>query len=58
MPYGDRKDALANILASHSPSEVDTDPPPGFETELRYLFRPVPFAVRVYSLPDLLPIMI
>ena len=34
--------------------EVDTDPPLGFETELRYLFRPVPFAVRVYSLPDLL----
>jgi hypothetical protein len=34
--------------------EVDTDPPPGFETELRYLFRPVPFAVRVYALPCLL----
>lgn len=34
--------------------EVDTDPPPGFETELRYMFRPVPFAVRIYSLPDLL----
>jgi hypothetical protein len=34
--------------------EIDTDPPPGFETELRYLFRPVPFAVRVYALPDLL----
>ena len=34
--------------------EIDTDPPPGFETELRYLFRPVPFAVRVYASPDLL----
>ena len=34
--------------------EIDTDPPPGFQTELRYLFRPVPFAVRVYALPDLL----
>ena len=34
--------------------EIDTDPPSGFETELRYLFRPVPFAVRVYALPDLL----
>jgi hypothetical protein len=34
--------------------EVDTDPPSGFETELGYLFRPVPFAVRVYALPDLL----
>ena len=34
--------------------EVDIDPPPGFETESRYLLRPIPFAVRVYSLPDLL----
>ena len=34
--------------------EVDTDPPGGFETESRYLLQPIPFAVRVYSLPDLL----
>jgi predicted nucleotidyltransferase component of viral defense system len=33
--------------------EVDTDPPPGFLTEVRYLLRPVPFAVRTFSLPDL-----
>jgi predicted nucleotidyltransferase component of viral defense system len=33
--------------------EVDTDPPPGFETEVRFLLRPVPFSVRTYSLPDL-----
>ncbi len=33
--------------------EVDTDPPPGFSTEIRYLLRPVPFAVRTFSLPDL-----
>ena len=33
--------------------EVDTDPPGGFETESRYLLQPIPFAVRVYSLPDL-----
>ncbi len=33
--------------------EVDTDPPPGFSTEARYLLRPVPFAVRTFSLPDL-----
>jgi hypothetical protein len=32
--------------------EVDTDPPPGFSTEVRYLLRPVPFAVRTFSLPD------
>ena len=34
--------------------EVDTDPPGGFETESRYLLRPIPFAVRTYRLPDLL----
>jgi predicted nucleotidyltransferase component of viral defense system len=33
--------------------EVDTDPPPGFSTEVRYLLRPIPFAVRTFSLPDL-----
>jgi len=33
--------------------EIDTDPPPGFSTEIRYLLRPVPFAVRTFSLPDL-----
>jgi predicted nucleotidyltransferase component of viral defense system len=33
--------------------EVDTDPPPGFSAETRYLLRPVPFAVRTFSLPDL-----
>jgi predicted nucleotidyltransferase component of viral defense system len=33
--------------------EVDTAPPPGFSTEVRYLLRPVPFAVRTFSLPDL-----
>lgn len=33
--------------------EVDTDPPPGFVTEAKYLLQPIPFAVRSYSLPDL-----
>jgi len=33
--------------------EVDTDPPPGFDTQTRYLLQPIPFAVRVYRLPDL-----
>ena len=33
--------------------EVDTDPPGGFETETRYVLQPIPFPVRVYSLPDL-----
>jgi predicted nucleotidyltransferase component of viral defense system len=34
--------------------EVDTDPPPVFETDVRYVLSPIPFAVRVYALPDLL----
>ena len=34
--------------------EVDTDPPGGFGTEVRYLLRPIPFPVRAYALPDLL----
>lgn len=33
--------------------EVDTDPPPAFATETRYLLQPIPFAVRCYTLPDL-----
>ena len=33
--------------------EVDTDPPREFATEARYLLRPVPFAIRTFSLPDL-----
>jgi len=33
--------------------EVDTDPPPGFETENKFLLHPIPFGVRTYVLPDL-----
>jgi predicted nucleotidyltransferase component of viral defense system len=33
--------------------EVDTDPPSGFRTEIRYLLHPIPFSVKVYTLPDL-----
>jgi len=33
--------------------EVDTNPPPGFGTETRFLFQPFPFAVRSFVLPDL-----
>jgi hypothetical protein len=33
--------------------EIDTDPPPGFATENRYLLLPIPFSVRSYCLPDL-----
>ena len=33
--------------------EIDTDPPPGFDTENQYLLRPIPFSIRVYTLPDL-----
>lgn len=34
--------------------EVDTDPPGGFATDVKFLLQPIPFSVRIYSLPDLL----
>lgn len=33
--------------------ELDTNPPPGFSTNMKYHFMPVPFAVRSYTLPCL-----
>ena len=33
--------------------EVDTNPPPNFETEARFLLQPIPFSVRIVVLPDL-----
>jgi len=45
---GIRRDQVLTIRI-----EVDTDPPPEFETDVRYVLSPIPFAVRVYTLPDL-----
>jgi len=33
--------------------EIDTNPPSGFDTEMKYVFSPVQFAVRSYTLPSL-----
>jgi hypothetical protein len=33
--------------------EVDTDPPPGFDTVTRFLLQPIPFSVKAFSLPDM-----
>lgn len=33
--------------------EVDTDPPPGFSTETRFLLQPIPFSVKAYALPSM-----
>ena len=33
--------------------EVDTYPPQGFNTEMKYVFSPIQFAVRTYTLPSL-----
>ncbi len=33
--------------------EVDTDPPPGFDTENKFLLQPIPFSVKTFALPDL-----
>lgn len=42
------KDSLIKIKL-----EVDTNPPQGFDTEMKYLFSPVQYAVRTYTLPSL-----
>ena len=50
--------ALARRIHSRSEMkikiEVDVQPPPDFKTEIKYLYRPQPFAVRACTLPDLL----
>ncbi len=33
--------------------EVDTEPPPRFNTETKYLLHPISFGIRTYTLPDL-----
>jgi hypothetical protein len=33
--------------------EVDTNPPSGADTEMKYVFSPIPFAVRTFTLPSL-----
>jgi predicted nucleotidyltransferase component of viral defense system len=33
--------------------EVDTEPPPGFSTETKFLLQPIPFSVRAYDPPSL-----
>lgn len=33
--------------------EVDTNPPSGANTEMKYVFSPIPFAVRTFTLPSL-----
>lgn len=33
--------------------EVDIDPPPAFDTEVRHLTRPIPFSIRTYTPQDL-----
>jgi predicted nucleotidyltransferase component of viral defense system len=33
--------------------EVDTDPPGGFNTEVKTLLQPIPFSVNTYGMPDL-----
>jgi len=32
---------------------VDTNPPSGFDTDIRFLLQPISFSVRTFSLPDM-----
>jgi hypothetical protein len=47
-------DRIPKGQATRIKIEIDTDPPPGFATESRFLLQPVPFPVRAFCLPDLL----
>lgn len=50
--------ALARRIHAHREMkikiEVDVQPPSGFDTEIKFLYRPQPFAVRACTLSDLL----
>lgn len=43
-----QKNTLINVKF-----EVDTDPPSGFQTEVKLLLQPIPFSVNTYQKPDL-----
>jgi predicted nucleotidyltransferase component of viral defense system len=42
------KNKLVNVRL-----EIDTDPPGGFNTEVKILLQPIPFSVNTYRMPDL-----
>lgn len=43
-----QKNTLINVKF-----EVDTDPPGGFQTEVKLLLQPIPFSINTYQKPDL-----
>ena len=53
----DADDAIASAIHGRSrikiKFEIDTNPPPGFSTETRFLLEPIPFSVRAYDPPSL-----
>jgi predicted nucleotidyltransferase component of viral defense system len=50
-------EAIANAIPPNQTLrikiEVDTDPPPLFSTETKFLLNPIPFSVRAFGLPSL-----
>lgn len=46
-------DSIQNNKVMNIKLEVDTDPPPDFETEVKTLLQPIPFWIRTYKEPDL-----
>lgn len=50
-------EAIANAIPRNQTLrikiEVDTDPPPLFSTETKFLLNPIPFSVRAFGLPSL-----
>ena len=53
----DAGDAIASAIHGGSrlkiKIEIDTNPPPGFSTETRFLLQPIPFSVKTYDPPSL-----
>jgi len=53
----DAGDAIASAIHRGSrlkiKIEIDTNPPPGFSTETRFLLQPIPFSVKTYDPPSL-----
>lgn len=52
LPEEERKRVISNEQIKIK-FEIDIDPPPEFETEMKFLLTPVPCSIKSYTLPDL-----
>lgn len=54
VPTANRPGTVHRNQAIRIKLEVDTDPPPRFGTDTRFLLAPIPFSVRTFDLPSFL----